>query len=138
MREVDEMDERREMEAQEKREVEERHETTTEGKRYAPHTDISESEDALTVVMDMPGVVKEDVTVTVEEDRLAVTGEIRFGDYEGMRPVYTEYNVGHFERTFVLSNEIDRDAISAEMKDGVLTLRLPKAETAKPRRIEIG
>ena len=132
------MDDKREMEAQEKREVDEYHEATSEAKRYVPRTDIYEDDEVLVVVMDLPGVRKDDVDITVEKDRLAVTGRIRFDDYEGMEPVYTEYNVGHFERAFVLSNEIDRDEISAEMNDGVLTLRLPKAPTAKPRRIEIG
>lgn len=131
------MDERKEMEPQEKREVEDRYEATTEAKRYVPRTDIYEDEDALVVVMDLPGVIRDNVDVTVEKDRLAVTGRIDFGYYREMQPVYTEYNVGHFERAFVLSNEIDRDQISAEMDDGVLTLRLPKAEAAKPRRIEI-
>ena len=132
------MDERKVMEPQEKQEVEARHEATAEGKRYTPYTDIYEDEDSLVVVMDLPGVSKDDLNVTVEQDRLSVFGEIGFADYEDLQPVYTEYNVGHFERSFVLSNEIDRDQISAEMKDGVLRLRLPKAVQAKPRRIEIG
>jgi HSP20 family protein len=89
------------------------------------------------VVMDMPGVQRDRVDVTVEKDVLRVEGKIDFANYEGLNPLYTEYNVGHFMRRFQLSNKIDRDKISAAMEDGVLTLVLPKAEEAKPRQIKI-
>ena len=100
--------------------------------------DIFEAEAALSVVLEMPGVDKSNVDVSVEGGVLVVEGRVDFSKYEGMHPVYTEYNVGHYRRTFSLSNKIDQGAISAEMKDGVLTVTLPKAEAAKARRIEIG
>jgi HSP20 family protein len=57
---------------------------------------------------------------------------------KGMEPVYTEYNIGHYTRSFTLSNKIDQERISAQLDDGVLTLTLPKAQEAQPRRISIG
>ena len=65
-------------------------------------------------------------------------GQIDFSKYQGMEPVYTEYNVGHYARGFTLSGKIDRDAISAQLDDGVLTLTLPKVKEAVPRRIAVG
>ena len=64
-------------------------------------------------------------------------GGIDFGKYEALQPVYTEYNIGNFRRSFDLSNSIDQDKIRADMKDGVLNLTPPKAEEAKPRKITV-
>ena len=69
---------------------------------------------------------------------LTIEGQLDFSKYESMQPVYTEYNIGHYRRSFSLSNRVDQGRISAEMKDGVLSLMLPKAEEAKPRRITVG
>ena len=86
----------------------------------------------------MPGVEKKDINVSLENDVLRVDGQIDFAKYEGMEPVYTEYNVGPYTRSFTLSNRIDQEKISAQLEDGVLTLTLPKAKEALPRRISIG
>jgi HSP20 family molecular chaperone IbpA len=102
-----------------------------------PTTDIFETQQALTVVMEMPGV-NQNVQVTVENDILSVNGRIDFSKYEGLQPVYTEYNVGHYARSFQLSSKIDQGKITADLKDGVITLTLPKAEEAKPRKITVG
>jgi HSP20 family protein len=67
-----------------------------------------------------------------------VDGQIDFAKYESMEPVYTEYNVGPYTRSFTLSNKIDQEKISAQLEDGVLTLTLPKAKEALLRRISIG
>ena len=89
------------------------------------------------MVMEMPGVQKNDVSIALEDDTLRVEGRIDFSKYQGLEPVYTEYNVGHYWRGFTLSGKIDRDGISAQLDDGVLTLTLPKAKEAMPRRIAV-
>ena len=123
----------------EKKELVSKEEKTVPGRYYIPYTDIHETDEALTVVMEMPGVEKKDINVSLENDLLRVDGQIDFGKkYEGMEPVYTEYNVGPYTRSFTLSNRIDQEKISAQLEDGVLTLTLPKGKEALLRRISIG
>ena len=105
---------------------------------FVPVTDIFETPEALTVVLEMPGVDRNSIEANVENDMVTIEGRIDFTKYQGMQPVYTEYNVGHYARSFQISNTIDQGKISAEMKDGVVTLVLPKAEQAKPRKIKVG
>ena len=128
----------RSLKVQEKKELAEKEEKTVPARYYVPYTDIYETEDALTVVMEIPGVDKDRVDIKIEEGILLVEGHIDFDNYADLQPVYTEYNVGHYSRRFSLSSKIDQDRISARMEDGVLTLKLPKAEEAKPRKIQIG
>jgi HSP20 family protein len=127
-----------ELQVQQKREVEKKQERTVPARTYLPTTDIFETEHELTVVMEMPGVDRQNVEVTVENNVLSVSGRIDFSKYEGLQPVYTEYNVGHYARSFELSSKIDQGKITADLKDGVMTLVLPKAEEAKPRKIKVG
>ena len=127
-----------ELQVQEKREVDKKQESTIPARTFLPTTDIFETEQALTIVMEMPGVDKSKVDVNVEDGVLTIQGQIDFTKYEGMQPVYTEYNIGNYRRGFSLSNKIDQGKIRAEMADGVLKLVLPKAEEAKPRRISVG
>jgi HSP20 family molecular chaperone IbpA len=126
-----------ELEVQPKKELTTKDEKTVPARYYVPQTDIYETDDALTLVMEVPGVAREDMTVTLENDTLSVEARINFGKYEGLEPLYTEYNVGHFSRAFTLSSKIDQHSISAEVNDGVLTLTLKKAKEAQPRRIQI-
>ena len=127
----------RALEVQEKKELVGKEEKTIPARYYVPNTDIFETDDALMLVMEMPGVERKDVDVRLENDVLRVEGRIDFAKYEGLEPVYTEYNVGPFLRAFTLSNKIDQDKISAELADGVLTLTLKKAKEATPKRITI-
>ena len=127
-----------ELQVREKRESEKKEESTAPARTFVPTADIFETEPALTVVLEMPGVDKSNVDISIEDNILTVHGRLDFAKYEGLQPVYTEYNVGHYRRSFSLSNKIDQGKISAEMTDGVLTLVVPKAEEAKPRRISIG
>jgi HSP20 family protein len=133
----DTMAKSQEISVQQKKELSTKEEKTVPARYFVPDTDIYETEHALTLVMEMPGVEKKDVSVTLEEDVLRVEGRIDFGKYEGLEPVYSEYNVGHFARGFTVSDKIDQDGIKAELADGVLTLTLSKAKSAMPRRIDI-
>jgi len=127
----------RALSVQEKKELALKEEKTIPARYYVPNSDIYETDDALTVVMEIPGVEKKDVSVNLESDVLRVEGRIDFSKYEGLEPVYSEYNVGHYARAFTLSDKIDQDGISAELEDGVLTLTLKKSKQALPKRIAI-
>ena len=131
------MAESQELQVQQKREVEKKTEGTTPGRAFVPVTDIFETPKALTVVLEMPGVDRNSIEASVEDDVVTIEGRIDFSKYEGMQPVYTEYNVGHYARSFQISNKVDQSKINAQMKDGVVTIVLPKAERAKTRRIEV-
>ncbi|MGD0108236.1 MAG: Hsp20/alpha crystallin family protein [Rhodopila sp.] len=131
------MSDAQELAVREKQELAKKEEKTIPGRYFVPAADIFETEDALTVIMEIPGVEKKDVSIALEEDSLRVEGQIDFSKYQGMEPVYTEYNVGHYARGFSLSGKIDREGISAQLDDGVLTLTLPKAKESMPRRIAI-
>ena len=126
-----------ELRVQQKREVEKKQESTIPARAYLPVTDIFETDAALMLALEMPGVERENVNVKLENGILSIEGEINFAKYEDLYPVYTEYNVGNYARSFELSSDIDQDRISAELKEGVVVLTLPKAEKSKPRRIKV-
>jgi HSP20 family protein len=132
------MSDTQELAVREKQELANKEEKTIPGRYFVPQADIFETDDALTVIMEMPGVEKKNVSIALENDIVRVEGQIDFGQYHGMEPVYTEYNVGHYARGFTLSSKIDRDSISAQLDDGVLTLTLPKVKESVPRRIAVG
>jgi HSP20 family molecular chaperone IbpA len=125
------------LEVQEKKELVSKDEKTVPARYYVPTTDIFETEDALTVVMELPGAEKKAIDVNVENDVLRIDARIDPSKYDGLEPLYAEYNIGHFARSFTLSNKIDQQQISAELEDGILTLTLKKAKEALPRRIAI-
>jgi HSP20 family protein len=128
---------KQELSVQQKREVEKKQERTIPARVFVPVTDIFETDQALTVVLEMPGVDKQNVDVRVENDVLTIEGRIDFSKYQELQPVYTEYNIGNYARSFEISSKIKQDGIGAELKDGVMTLILPKAETAKARKIKV-
>ncbi len=125
------------LDIQEKKELSSTEEKTIPGKYYIPSTDIYETADALTLVMEIPGIKKDAIDIRLEKDKLTVNAEIDLANYSNFKPVYTEYNVGHFTRSFALSNKVDQDKIEANVSDGVLSLQLQKAEEAKPRKITV-
>jgi HSP20 family molecular chaperone IbpA len=104
---------------------------------FLPPADIYETKDSIVVLAEMPGVPPEGVDLTLERRVLTIRGRSAAGEHTGYQRVYNEYADGDFERVFTLSENIDRDRIEARLKDGVLHLVLPKAETAKARRIEL-
>jgi HSP20 family protein len=126
-----------ELQVQKKRELEGKEEGTIPARTFMPTADIYEDRDSLKVILEMPGVEKGNVNVRVEEGVLVVEGRLDLTKYRGLQPLYTEYNIGNYARSFRLSNAIDQDKIGAELKDGVLSLTLPKAEKAKPRTIQV-
>jgi HSP20 family protein len=97
--------------------------------------DIYETDDALGVVLEIPGVEKKYLDVGLENNVLRVDARIDYSKYKDLEPVY---NIGHYARSFALSSTIDQEKISANLEDGVLTLTLPKAKHAQPRKIAIG
>ena len=102
---------------------------------YLPATDIYEREDAIVLVADMPGVAEQDVDIHVENHVLTIKGTpavTQQGDV-----LYAEFRPGRFERAFTLSNDIDSEGIKARMKNGVLTVDLPKSAKARARKIEV-
>jgi HSP20 family protein len=115
--------------------------TTTEGTRpgvlLTPPVDIFEDPDALTVLADMPGVKPAHLTIDLHEGVLTITGHAEAQDPSNEAAVVQEYPAGTFQRSFTLSEAIDQGQIRATLRHGVLRLRLPKAEQAKPRQIKI-
>jgi Molecular chaperone (small heat shock protein) len=128
---------RQELQVQQKRELEKKEESTIPARVFLPTADIYETNDALNVVLEMPGVDKNSVDIRVEDGVLKIEGRLDFSKYQGLQPLYTEYNVGHYSRSFRLSSKIDQNKIAAELNDGVLSLVLPKVEEAKPRTIQV-
>ena len=131
------MDTKQELQVQQKRELDKKEESTIPVRVFVPTADIYETQDALKVILEMPGVEKGNVEVHVEDGVLNVEGRLDLTKYQGLQPLYTEYNIGHYARSFRLSNKINQDKIGAELKEGVLSLTLPKVEEAKPRTIQV-
>jgi HSP20 family molecular chaperone IbpA len=100
-----------------------------------PAVDIFETDEGITLLADLPGVAKEDLHVDIEQGLLTVQAKGK--SYLKAEPIHREFLPGNFYRQFQLADTFDPEKISAEMKNGVLTLRVPKSEAAKPRHIEI-
>ena len=104
---------------------------------FVPPSDIYETKDSIVVLAEMPGVAPDGVDITLERRVLTIRGRGAASEHAGYQRVYNEFANGDYERVFTLSENIDRDRIEATLKDGVLHLVLPKAETAKARKIEL-
>lgn len=112
-----------------------REETRSQEQYVTPPVDIYENGDGLVVMADLPGVPKENLDVRVENNLLTLKGKP--SHLAPGEPVYKEYELASFFRQFELNEKVDQARISAELQHGVLTLRLPKAAEAKPRKIEV-
>jgi len=111
-------------------------ETTRGQEQYvAPPVDIYDTPDGLVVLADLPGVAKDDVNVHIENNVLTLAARARH--IAPGEPVYREYELVNFYRQFELSEEVDRERLAAQLNHGVLMLRLPRAEKAKPRKINV-
>lgn len=104
---------------------------------FTPASDVYEREDAVVLVCDMPGVSESNVDIHVENNVLTLRGKAEPITQEGFDILHREFVDGHYERVFTLSDDINRDAIKATIKNGVLQVVLPKAESAKPRKITV-
>jgi HSP20 family molecular chaperone IbpA len=112
-------------------------EPTRAGVYYSPAVDIYRDEEGLTLVADLPGVRKEDLDIDLKESVLTISAAVPELE-DRFKPVYREYGVGGYMRSFTLSDKIDQAKISAQLRDGVLTVRLPKTGALVPRKISIG
>ena len=112
------------------------HRTGREAETFVPRFDFWETQDEYVLSGDLPGVASSDLEVHFEDGQLVLHGKVA-PRYDGKKPVHCEYGLGDFHRSFTLGETIDATEISAELHDGVLMIRLPKNEDAKPRRIEI-
>jgi HSP20 family protein len=110
---------------------------TEQAEAYIPPIDIHESPDGLKLEADLPGATEQSLQIQLEDNVLSLYAKVDSPAPQGARLVHEEYRLGDYRRSFILSDEVDRDRIVAELKNGILTLLLPKAERARTRRIEI-
>jgi HSP20 family protein len=114
--------------------------TQTDGRKappLLPPVDIVEDAAAITLTADLPGVEKTAVSINVDGRTLTMEAPLALGEASALVSVYAEVKANHYRRTFELSGELDTTKIDAQFESGVLTVRIPKLERAKPRRIEV-
>ena len=111
--------------------------TDSNQRPVAPAVDIFEDAGGITLLADMPGVSRDRLEVNLDGDNLSIEGRVELDAPAQMRALWAEVSVPRFRRTFTLSRELDPARIEANLKDGVLTLRVPKQAHAQPRRIDV-
>ncbi|MCX8030523.1 MAG: Hsp20/alpha crystallin family protein [Thermodesulfovibrionales bacterium] len=117
--------------------IPERGERTRQRRIYTPSVDIIEKKDEIIVIADMPGVDEKSVDITLEKNVLTIYGKVEIDFAENYKLRYSEFGIGDYERVFTLSDEVDREHIHATVKNGVLKIILPKAESVKTKKIPI-
>jgi len=112
-------------------------ERTRDRRAYVPRANIYETADDIFIATDMPGVDDKTVEIILEKNELTINGYVEEEQHEGYSLMYAEYGTGDYQRTFIIPNEINRDKIEASIKDGVLRLKLPKADQLRTRVIDV-
>jgi HSP20 family protein len=112
-------------------------ERTRSARVYTPNVDIVERKDDILLLADMPAADESSIDITLDKNVLTIYGRVDFMPPENMRLIQAGYGIGDYQRSFTLSDEIDRDKIKAKMKNGVLSLVLPKAAAVKTKKIAI-
>lgn len=107
------------------------------GEALMPPVDVIEDAGGITLYADLPGVPRDKLSLQIEADRLTIDADIALDLPEGMQPSHAEVGLARYHRAFTLSKELDTEKVGAEFNNGVLKLRIPKAEHAQPRRIEV-
>lgn len=102
-----------------------------------PPVDIGEDAEGITLLADMPGVSKDRLSIQVDKDSLLIEGDAQIEVQEGLQALYADVQSTRYRRSFALSGELETDQIVASLKDGVLSLRIPKSAKSRPRKIEI-
>ena len=120
----------------EKPAVRKEHETGNNA-TLTPPVDVFEDAAGITLYADLPGVPKENLNLQVDDDTLTIEGEISLNLPAEMEASHREIGLSRYRRVFTLSRELDREKVAAEFNQGVLKLRIPKAEHAQPRKIEV-
>jgi len=125
------------LEAKEKQEMSTDVEQTRPGATFTPAVDIFETDTGITLLADMPGVKAKDLDIDLQKSVLTIKGDVDSPEGPNETDVLREYSTGAYVRQFALSDAIDQSKIDAELRDGVLTLVMPKAEKAMPRKIAV-
>ena len=112
-------------------------ETTTGGRIYRPLADIVETDEGVTLMLEMPGVAADDVDITLKKRVLTIRGKVWPTNPEKLQLAYAEYGEGDCERSFTLSDDFDPENINASVSHGVLTVTLPRAAQAQPKKIAV-
>lgn len=112
-------------------------ERTRDTRCFLPRADIYEADDQIVVVVDVPGADESSIDINLEKNILTINAYVEPDYPQDYSPAFAEYEVGDYQRSFRLSNEIDREKIEATVKDGVLRLYLPKAAAAMNRKISV-
>jgi HSP20 family protein len=102
-----------------------------------PAVDIFENDHGITMLADLPGVSNDRLNLQVDKDTLKITGDAAIGATQGMEPLWAEIRAARYERAFTLSSELDAENITAAMKNGALTVNIPKRAEVRPRKIQV-